>query len=54
LPGYLLGAASLALLVFVVRLHPRGSRLYPFASAFLGAVLGGFLWLKVLGPRILP
>jgi hypothetical protein len=51
---YLLAPAALALLIAAVRLHPRGNRLAPFGSAVLGVGLGLVLWLKVLGPRILP
>ena len=51
---YLLALAALAILTATIRLHPRGSRLVPFVSAFLGLCLGGVLWLKVFGPRVLP
>jgi hypothetical protein len=52
--AYLLAPVGLALFIVAIRLHPRGSRLFPFVSAFLGLVLGAFLWLRVIGPRILP
>jgi hypothetical protein len=52
--AYLLAPVGLALFIVAIRLHPRGSRLFPFVSAFLGLVLGTFLWLRVIGPRILP
>lgn len=51
---YLIGLASLALLVVTIRLHPRGSRLVPFGSALVGIYFGCFLWFEVVGPRILP
>jgi uncharacterized protein (TIGR03382 family) len=50
----LLAPAALVMLATAIRLHPPGQRLAPFGSAFLGGGLGAFLWLKVLGPQILP
>jgi hypothetical protein len=52
--AYILAPVGLALFIVAIRLHPRGSRLFPFVSAFLGLVLGAFFWLRVIGPRILP
>lgn len=52
--AYALAPVGLALFILAVRLHPRGSRLAPFTSAFLGLILGAFVWVKILGPRILP
>lgn len=37
-----------------VRLHPRGARLVPFAYGLVGGFGGVALWLRVLGPRLLP
>jgi hypothetical protein len=51
---YLLAPVAIVLLIGVVRLHPRGARLVPFASAVLGGCLGLVLWVRVFGPRILP
>ena len=51
---YLLIPVALAALIAAVRLHPRGSRLAPFGSAVLGICFGVVLWLKVIGPRLLP
>jgi hypothetical protein len=51
---YLLAPVALGLLVAAVRLHPRGNRLVPFGSAVVGICLGAVLWVKVLGPLLLP
>lgn len=49
-----LGLIGLGLFVFMIRLHPPGSRLAPFVCLFVGCTLGVNLWLHVLGPRLLP
>ena len=58
LPGwglpYFLGAVALVIIAWAIRLHPRGSRLFPFCAAAAGFYLGVVLWLNVLGPRVLP
>ncbi|HSY16914.1 MAG TPA: hypothetical protein VK815_01205 [Candidatus Acidoferrales bacterium] len=51
---YLLAPAALMLLILTIRLHPRGNRLIPFLPVFLGLFLGAFLWLKMVGPWLLP
>lgn len=51
---YLLALMALAILIAAIRLHPRGNRLVPFVSAILGMAVGIVVWLKIIGPRILP
>lgn len=51
---YFLGAVALVMFAWVIRLHPPGRRLFPFCAAAAGCYLGLVLWLKVLGPRVLP
>jgi hypothetical protein len=51
---YLLALMALAILMAAISLHPRGNRLVPFASAILGMAVGIVVWLKIIGPRILP
>ena len=50
----LLGLPAFAIFFTTVRLHPSGARLIPFAYAFLGGFAGLHLWLRWLGPRLLP
>jgi hypothetical protein len=50
----LLALLALGALVATVRLHPPGWRVLPFGCAILGGVLGGNLWLRLIGPRLLP
>jgi hypothetical protein len=38
----------------MIRLHPPGERLLPFACLLSGACAGGVVWLNLLGPRLLP
>lgn len=52
--SYLFAPVGLAIIIAAIRLHPRGNRLVPFVSAFLGMAVGGFVWLKIIGPHILP
>lgn len=58
LPGWLLpyslGAIFIVVLIATIRLHPPGNRLAPFLYLAAGAVLGSLLWLKALGPMLLP
>jgi hypothetical protein len=58
LPGwflpYCLGAIAVVVVVATIRLHPPGGRLMPFLSLGLGGVVGSLLWMKVLGPFLLP
>jgi hypothetical protein len=51
---FLLVPVALTVFVSTIRLHPSGNRLAPFASAVLGICVGVALWLKVIGPRLLP
>jgi hypothetical protein len=46
---YLLGILAVWVIVMIVRLHPPGSRLIPFASIFTGGIIGVVLWLRVVG-----
>lgn len=51
---YALAPVAVFLLVTVIRAHPKGMRLAPFA-VFLGAGVASFiLWIAVLGPAVLP
>ena len=51
---YLLGLIALIVLIATIRLHPRGSRCLPFLSLGLGGVTGTLLWMKIVGPLLLP
>jgi hypothetical protein len=58
LPGWLL-PYLLALLCWIplsvmVRLHPPGARLLPFTCLVVGGIAGALVWLKLLGPVLLP
>lgn len=51
---YALAAIALILLALAIHWHPAGGRLVPFCAAAFGCSLGALLWLKVLGPCVLP
>lgn len=51
---YFLGVTAIVVIIAVIRLHPPGERLVPFASLFLGGVVGVFLWMHFVGPFLLP
>jgi hypothetical protein len=58
LPSPALPYVLLPLAVFIVAwtmyLHPAGQRLFPFVAAIGGILFGVFVWLKLLGPKVLP
>jgi len=58
LPAWLLpaplGLLAVIAAVAAVRLHPRGSRLFPFFWMGLGCTIGVLLWMRLLGPFLLP
>ena len=49
-----LGLFALFAFTLMFRLHPRGRRLFPFLAAGAGGMIGLLLWLKLLGPFVLP
>jgi hypothetical protein len=51
---YLLGAVAIIAVVATIRLHPPGDRLMPFLAWSVGGVVGALLWMKVVGPFLLP
>jgi hypothetical protein len=51
---YLLALVCVIPLVAVVRLHPPGARLIPFLLLVLGGLTGRQLWMRVVGPFLLP
>ncbi len=51
---YLLGSLAVVAILAAMRLHPPGARLAPFLCVGLGGGIGFFLWMKVLGPSLLP
>jgi len=51
---YFLGAVAIIAVVATIRLHPPGDRLIPFLALGIGGVAGAFLWMKVVGPFLLP
>ena len=53
LPG-ILGLLAIIPLVMAVRLHPPRSRLLPFTCLILGGFGAAFVWLRLLGPILLP
>lgn len=57
-PGWLslciLGLAAIIVIVLIIRLHPRGSRLVPFTAIFAGRAMGSWLWMNAVGPALLP
>ncbi len=50
----LLCLLSIGALAFAIRLHPPRSRLLPFAGAGAGGALAAILWLRIVGPWLLP
>jgi hypothetical protein len=50
----LTSALALAVLVWVVLKLPRGRRLPILAALLIGTGLGWYLWMGLLGPRLLP
>jgi len=58
MPGWLLpcllGVLAFIPLVAAIRLHPPGARLLPFSSLLLGGGTGVLLWMRLLGPLLLP
>jgi hypothetical protein len=51
---YLLAPVCVVPLVAVIRLHPPGARLVPFVVLVLGGLTGRQLWMRVVGPFLLP
>ncbi len=50
----LLGLGAIGFLWAALRLHPPGGRLVPFAYAGLGGIAAVHLWMRWLGPLLLP
>ena len=51
---YLLAPLCVIPLIAVIRLHPPGARLAPFAALILGGLVGRQLWILAAGPCLLP
>ncbi len=49
-----LSLLSLIVIVLTIRLHPPRSRLIPFSFACIGGLVGVNLWLRWIGPVLLP
>jgi LPXTG-motif cell wall-anchored protein len=51
---YCLALMALIVSVAIIRQHAPGLRLLPFSAIFLGGVIGCALWMRLLGPILLP
>jgi hypothetical protein len=51
---YLLGLLAVIALIATMRLHPPGGRSLPFLSLGLGGAIGIHLWMRLVGPFLLP
>ncbi|HYG34471.1 MAG TPA: hypothetical protein VEC99_06780 [Clostridia bacterium] len=51
---YLLGGLAVIAVFATIRLHPPGGRLVPFVSLGIGGVIGIFVWMRWVGPFVLP
>jgi hypothetical protein len=58
LPGwllpYFLGLVAIVVIFATIRLHPPGDRLMPFLAWSVGGVVSALLWMRVVGPFLLP
>ncbi len=53
LPAFL-GIISLPMLIAIIRFLPRGNWLFSILSLLSGGILGAFVWMKFIGPELLP
>jgi hypothetical protein len=51
---YFLGVVAIIVIIATIRLHPSGSRLKPCLVLTAGGIVGTVVWMKGVGPVLLP